>query len=329
MKTIAFFNNKGGVGKTTLVYHLAWMMSLLGKTVVVADLDPQENATTMFLTEDEQNELLEVGGDTIVQFIHQALQEVHVESAKKAPIAIADRLFLIPGSLSLSNLEDKFSTAWQSARQGDEQGLLMTAVCSRVIRESAAAAAADVALIDLGPNFGAINRAALVAADYVIVPLAADLFAIQGLQSIGAKLRDWRSLWHESSCLKTVNQAFLPPSSAMDPLGYVVSRHSALASQSRFSSKWLDRIPDAYRSSILGQKGQPHLPIDNDPNKLALMKDYRSLMPLAQEARKPMFLLKPADGAIGGHQSAVQSCRLDFEELAKKILARASVGAKG
>ena len=53
MKTVAFFNNKGGVGKTTLVYHLAWMLSQLGKRVLVVDLDPQANLTSMFLAEEE------------------------------------------------------------------------------------------------------------------------------------------------------------------------------------------------------------------------------------------------------------------------------------
>ena len=42
-------------------------------------------------------------------------------------------------------------------------------------------------------------------------------------------------------------------------------------------------------------------------------------MPMAQEARKPMFLLKPADGAIGGHQAAVSECYENFEELSKEI----------
>ncbi|MCY4627654.1 MAG: ParA family protein, partial [Acidobacteria bacterium] len=41
MKTVAVFNNKGGVGKTSLVYHLAWMYAELGSNVLVADLDPQ------------------------------------------------------------------------------------------------------------------------------------------------------------------------------------------------------------------------------------------------------------------------------------------------
>ena len=52
MKTIAFFNNKGGVGKTTLVYHLSWMYAELGYSVVAADLDPQANLSAVFLSED-------------------------------------------------------------------------------------------------------------------------------------------------------------------------------------------------------------------------------------------------------------------------------------
>ena len=52
MKTIVFFNNKGGVGKTTLVYHIAWMMKELGEKVLAADLDPQANLSSMFLDEE-------------------------------------------------------------------------------------------------------------------------------------------------------------------------------------------------------------------------------------------------------------------------------------
>ena len=51
------------------------------------------------------------------------------------------------------------------------------------------------------------------------------------------------------------------------------------------------------------------------------LKHYRSLMPLAMEAHKPMFHLNPADGAIGAHVSAVRDCSTDFLELARKIAA--------
>lgn len=52
MKTVAFFNNKGGVGKTTLVYHIAWTLQDMGLKVLAADLDPQANLSSMFLPEE-------------------------------------------------------------------------------------------------------------------------------------------------------------------------------------------------------------------------------------------------------------------------------------
>jgi hypothetical protein len=57
----------------------------------------------------------------------------------------------------------------------------------------------------------------------------------------------------------------------------------------------------------------------NDPNCLALLKHYQSLMPMAQEAHKPIFHLKPADGAIGTHITAVRGVYWDFKELAQKV----------
>ena len=54
---------------------------------------------------------------------------------------------------------------------------------------------ADVILIDIGPNLGAINRSALIATDFVIVPLGADLFSLQSLRNLGPTLEKWRNDW--------------------------------------------------------------------------------------------------------------------------------------
>ncbi|MBI2131660.1 MAG: ParA family protein, partial [Candidatus Tectomicrobia bacterium] len=54
---VAFFNNKGGVGKTSLVYHLAWMYDDLGYQVLAVDLDPQANLTAAFLDEERLEEI--------------------------------------------------------------------------------------------------------------------------------------------------------------------------------------------------------------------------------------------------------------------------------
>jgi chromosome partitioning protein len=55
--TVALFNNKGGVGKTTLAYHLAHLISRLDRRVLVVDLDPQANLTAHFLDEEELTSL--------------------------------------------------------------------------------------------------------------------------------------------------------------------------------------------------------------------------------------------------------------------------------
>jgi chromosome partitioning protein len=60
----------------------------------------------------------------------------------------------------------------------------------------------------------------------------------------------------------------------------------------------------------------------SDENCLATLKNYNSLMPLGQEARKPIFALKSADGAIGAHAGAVQEAFKDFAKLAREIAAR-------
>jgi len=60
----------------------------------------------------------------------------------------------------------------------------------------------------------------------------------------------------------------------------------------------------------------------DDPNCLALLKHYHGLMPLAQEARRPVFHLKPADGAVGAHLFAARDSGSHFKTLAQAILER-------
>lgn len=81
---------------------------------------------------------------------------------------------------------------------------------------------------------------------------------------------------------------------------------------------WIERIPQEYRTHVLAKPARGPIPVP-DPFALGKLKHYRSLMPFAQEARKPMFFLKPADGAIGSHVLAVQDCYRDFERLARRI----------
>lgn len=324
MKTIAFFNNKGGVGKTSLVYHLAWMFRELGHTVLAMDLDPQSNLTSAFLDEDELEQLWPQGEhpQTILGTIDpliQSLGDIRPSKAKQ----IAERLHLVPGDLGLSLFEDRLSEAWgkclddNPANAGD--GFRVMTAFYRVVKAAAEAESADVTLIDVGPNVGAMNRAALVAADYVVIPLGADLFSLQGLRNLGPTLRSWRGGWAKRREGR-VPANLVIPEGAMSPIGYVLLNPSVRSNRPvKAYRRWTDRIPVVYASEVR-EAPPPAGGTEADPNQLAMIKHFKSLMPMAQDARKPMFLLKPADGAIGGHATAVQDCYVQFRALAQRIL---------
>lgn len=107
----------------------------------------------------------------------------------------------------------------------------------------------------------------------------------------------------------------------MKPIGYVVLQFGIRDSRPvRAYEKWARRIPVTFREKVLGQSSDGPDSTEGDPNCLGLLKHYRSLMPMAMEARKPIFQLKPADGAIGAHTYSVQDCAKDFRQLAIRIL---------
>jgi hypothetical protein len=174
-------------------------------------------------------------------------------------------------------------------------------------------------LIDVGPNLGAINRAALLSADTVLMPLAADLFSLRGLRNLGPTMREWRATW-QGMVLPKVPERIAAPRGFMMPIGYVVMQPPArLDRPVKAYERWLDRIPTVFASSVLGA---PDIAPDDRSFEIATLKHYQSLMPLAHDARKPMFELRSGDGAIGGTQSAVRKCYQDFRDLAVKVRER-------
>ncbi|MCL4821154.1 MAG: ParA family protein [Vicinamibacteria bacterium] len=326
MRTVAFFNNKGGVGKTSLVYHLAWMYAELGVSVLAADLDPQANLTAMFLPDDRIEGLWPASGrERTVYGAVRPLLEGTGDVAELEPEMIDTRLRLLPGDLALARSEDELSSQWPDCLDGKARAFRVITAFWRLMESAAVKAGADLVLIDVGPNVGAINRAVLIAAEHVVIPLAPDLYSIQGLQNLGPTLRGWRQQWSARRGHNPVREISLPPGS-MTPAGYVVMQHAVRLSRPvKAYDRWMTRIPSVYSESVLDQPPSRPVPVASDPNCLAALKHYRSLMPLAQEARKPMFFLRPADGAIGGHAQAVAQCYQDFKDLARTIGERCGI----
>jgi chromosome partitioning protein len=327
---LTFFNNKGGVGKTSLVYHLSWMLAEQGFRVLAVDLDPQANLTAAFLDEDRLAGLWDdkAGVSTIFRSVKPLL-----DVGDFAPVAyqiIDPRLALVPGDLGLSGFEDALSATWTQAlddRNKTRPFRILTAFW-RSAQDSASRFGADLIVFDVGPNLGAINRAALLASNHVIVPLGADLFSLQGLRNLGPTLRDWRMGWTKRRD-EWAQQEFALPPGDMAAVGYIALRHGVrLTRPVKAYTRWLDQIPSEFRLRVLGQAAVDAPVIEQDHYCLAMMKNYNSLMPLAQEARKPIFHLKSADGAIGSHANAVASAQDDFKRLALEIAGRIDLVAR-
>jgi len=319
---LTFFNNKGGVGKTSLVYHLSSMFAELNVRVLAVDLDPQANLTAAFLDEDALAAIWEDGKS--VSTIFRSVDPLR-RVGDFAPVeyqTINFDLALIPGDLGLSRFEDQLSSTWIQAIGGDDQfrAFLILTAFWRSAQESARRFGADLIVMDVGPNLGAINRAALLGSNHVVVPLGADLFSLQGLRNLGPTLRDWREGWDKRRD-SWESPEFDLPNGDMTAVGYIAMRHGVrLTRPVKAYTRWLAQIPYEFRTHVLDEAdANTSMPLEHDPYCLAMLKNYNSLMPLGLEARKPIFDLKSADGAIGSHSYAVQSAYEDFKELAKKI----------
>lgn len=326
LHTIAFFNNKGGVGKTTLVYHLAWMFADLGYRVVAADLDPQANLTRMFLGEKQVEELSfkykTIAGSLkpLQEGVGDVVDTPHVER-------VAKNLGLVAGDLRLSTVEDELSSQWSDCMSGKPRAFRVITAFWRLLEKAAQElqrrhGEPTLVLIDVGPSLGALNRAALIAATDVVIPLRPDLYSLQGLNNLVPTLDVWRKEWKQRLEVgqdQEIGTNISLPSGEMKLLGYVVLQYEVRLSQPvQAYERWLNHIPEAYRQSTQSASPCPATP-DEDTYCLAQLKHYRSLMPLSQTARKPIFHLTYADGPLGSQLQAAKDVGEDFRALAQKI----------
>jgi hypothetical protein len=119
----------------------------------------------------------------------------------------------------------------------------------------------------------------------------------------------------------TSGASFSLPQGEVQPAGYVLLQKAVrLDRPTNAYHRWPERIAAAYEESVLGNVPSTTTRAANeDPNCVATLRNYSSLVTMASEARKPMFDLRPADGAMGSHAQLVQTCYMEFECLANRL----------
>jgi len=213
-KLISVFNNKGGVGKSTICWNLADALGRRGKTVLLVDFDPQCNLSIAVLGENLFVKTLPTQnvpyGTTIRSFLQRFLQNTGGEEVflHKGPNTSAN-VSLVAGDFWLNVYADSLNVG---ADLLTGTGLSRYVALQKIVgaAEQKQGKGFDFAIIDLPPSFGALVRAAFYSSDYYIVPCTSDNFSVYCVGLIGQMVPSFISDWHIGlTRFKATNPHFL------------------------------------------------------------------------------------------------------------------------
>lgn len=190
---IAITNQKGGVGKTTTAINLAAACAEKGKRVLLIDLDPQSNTSLSFVDPDR----ISLGAYEFFTETDKSLNDFIYETS-------VNKLHLIPARINLAKLEAKLIGDFDAAFKLRD-------------RLAPIIASYDLILIDTPPTLGIITVNALVAAKYVLVPIQASYFALEGTDDL----------------LETIEKVRSRPNPELDLLGVLVTMFDRRTTLSR------------------------------------------------------------------------------------------------
>jgi cellulose biosynthesis protein BcsQ len=353
MKSICFFNNKGGVGKTTLVCNIASFIATENNLrTIVVDADPQCNATELILGEERVYDLYRsrtMKGDRL-----------RVTSPKRPtlfdvlrPIAIGDsdisktlrpfpansnrfRVELIPGDPRMALMEDNLSQAWLELAGGKIGGARRTNWATQLL--VAVADDYDIVFFDVGPSLGALNRTVLIGADFFLTPMGCDIFSLLGIENIASWFKDWLHRYQRAidQCRTEGFEEELETypirtstSQVARFIGYTVQQYitKAKKGERRATKAYetiMERIPQTV-SERMDDYIAPHLSADD--LRLPDVPHMYSLIPLAQAANCPIHLLQTNDGLVGTQYSQKEGYAAFIRSLAMSILSNSEIEA--
>jgi cellulose biosynthesis protein BcsQ len=358
---ITIFNNKGGVGKTTLTFHLAHALGELGKKVLLVDLDPQCNLTIFSLPMESIHDIW-VEEDNFVddfaaaksrltapQFealvsnvrsVHFSLKPTEDGTAElpslPPPANIGENVDLLPGRLTLHLFEAKVGERWSGVYQGDPLAIRTGTRVRSLAHEYASMNGYDLVILDTSPSLGALNRNLLSLADGFIIPCSPDLFSVYGIRNIGSALETWRrqfeSIFHFLSDSKRSHF----PTKFVKYLGYTIynaRKYSAAKNPLGLALaqyNYACQIPATIDRSI-GQENtilldKPEL--DRSIGNNSIIHSHNTLPNMAQKYHKPIWLLpdcelEPEDsGTIIANRAIYRATQQSYRQFAEDLLRR-------
>ncbi|WP_231589292.1 ParA family protein [Chromobacterium sp. LK11] len=319
LQSICFFNNKGGVGKTTLMANLAAQLSFsTGAKILLVDADPQCNLSQYLLSDDEFSEMY--GSDGLVDSIYSIIHPLSIGKgySDTLPVKRVERFGcdIIVGDPRLALKEDLLAQDWRDAKSGGTRGLRTTFVFLDLIKK--AKDKYDFVFFDMGPSLGAINRAILMAVDNFLVPMSIDIFSVWAVRNIGEAVRVWhKELANGIKLAEDPSElGFSVGRKAIKFIGYVTQQHKE---KSESGSR---RVVEAYASiknrlpnEVSKNLGWLYSTTKLNPH-LGDVKHLASLAPKSQTLHTPMINVS----LRGSYTITRKQAREIYSDIAERLL---------
>ncbi|KQM32827.1 hypothetical protein ASF03_10810 [Rhizobium sp. Leaf68] len=323
MISVAFFNNKGGVGKTTLLCNVAAYLALNHeKKVCVVDADPQCNATQYFFN------------DSIIEKIYNSSQSFTINNvieplsfgegySEKIVTKTAPRfgISVIPGDPRLALTEDLLARDWGDAKAGEVRGIRTNLVFSELLSRLENF---DYVFFDVSPSLGALNRAILLSSDYFVSPMSIDIFSLKAFENISKWIEGWSTEWLRG--LENVKDKSRIPKLKHGKatfIGYVTQQY--LAKKDATGQRRAVQAYEEIRKQIdfLIDKHKLGEDLAGSNYEIGTVPNLFSLIPMSQSRHTPVFKLSASDGVVGAHFAKVRDAKDIFGKVATEIMRRA------
>ncbi len=326
MISVGFFNNKGGVGKTTLLCNVAASLGFSGQKVLVVDADPQCNASAYLLPENELADiLLENKHSSIDSFFDPIRRgQGYVQAIPTVFNSHRFKVDLLAGDPKLSLREDLLATDWAELRTGGPRGFQTTYAIRELLSRLGAY---DYVFVDMGPSLGALNRSVLLGVDYFVMPLSVDIFSLMAVSNILTSLENWKDSLTQAITRHLQAEGNNFQIGGHDVrwnlkfAGYVMQQYTAKTKGgARQAVGAFERIIEAQKAEL--NSLAKFFGTTGDYNNLGEIPTLSSVVPLSQQAHAPIFDLGARDGIVGSHYSRVSEAGLFYHQIAEKFLKR-------
>jgi len=331
-KIITFFNHKGGVGKTTLAYNVAWGLNQAGKRVLMIDADPQCNLTEITMGEvDDLEEQVGLGNfDNVYEHFQPFIEPTPEQATRNVSVyEKKDGLSLIPGSIRFAELEETSSLSLAGVG-----GL-------RHVPESTHKALArlgdgmDFIIIDLSPALSAINQLLLMLSDYFIVPVNPSIFSRQALENLYEVFRSWnrklssfdvfsRSGKRLPKMLGIVCQNYRPYSRKKDDNTKSAQRFEARLEELNMQAVELAKDLSSFGMALTESEFKQVF-LDSEPYRIANIPDYNQLGVVSESEKKPVngftnHELKSHDLNTPQYQKKIKDFKIECKKIVDGLL---------